>query len=163
MNDTPSRRRPRRFSFLIPILAIIALLMGLQWWAGRSAETPPAFRVTTTLAEAASHATESNRPVLVFATASWCGPCQVFKRGALADAGINKWITDHTEPVYLDVDKHPQDAAELGIRSIPALVVLRGDSIVASHSGVMGAPALRSWLEESAAAAPAPAIPTPAG
>jgi len=90
------------------------------------------------------------RPVLAFATADWCGPCQVFKRGALRDAGVRREIVARTVPVYLDVDENKEVAGRLKVFSIPALVIVRDGSPVAKLEGVRSAGEVVAWLKEVA-------------
>jgi len=138
--------------FGLIILASFAAILVFKM-NGRPAETPEAFANHTTMTVASQHSAESGKPLLVLATASWCGPCQSFKRGALSDEAIGKYITDTTEPVYLDIDEHPDEARALGINSIPTLMLVRDGQIVSRNTGVMNIRQTKSWLEEALAKA----------
>jgi thiol:disulfide interchange protein len=135
---------------IVVVLGIAALAI-LGRSGGAKAPTPDAFLNATTLDAALQRSPEENRPVLVFATADWCGPCQSFKRGALADATVEQLIRGGTIPVYADVtgpDRVSMDAAQrLRIGPIPALVLVWNGQEIARHEGNTTATALRQWLE----------------
>ncbi len=115
----------------LPIIAAVVLaassLTALQLFRGRVAPVPAGFDVAHRLPAALAQSTTSGKPVLAFATAAWCGPCQAFKRSALAHPKVVEWIKANTIPVYIDIDKHPDDARQLSVFSIPALVLIRPD------------------------------------
>jgi thioredoxin 1 len=115
--------------FLVGIVVVLAaVIMGPRLLrGGGSHETPAAFvnasgaRVTLDAALLASR--ESGKPVLAYATASWCGPCQHFKATTLADAEVTEFITRNFEAAYVDVDEDPKGAQSLRVTSVPTLVV----------------------------------------
>ena len=154
--DTAPDASPRSRSVLrrMPwgtIVLIIAFL-GVWSWLGRAAPTPPVFDEQVTLASAIDAAASADQPRFVFAvaTADWCAPCQGYKRGALTDQRVERWIMDNAVPVYIDVDERPDDAAVLGVSGIPATFLLRDGQVVAAASGAMGADQLLGWLDEAA-------------
>lgn len=129
-------------------LLLIGAIVGVWAWTGRTAPTPPVFKPGLTLAGAVDGARDSQRLVLAVATADWCAPCQGYKRGALVDPRVEEWIRTHAEPVYINVDESPSDAAALGVQSIPATFLIRDGEVIASASGPMSAGALLEWLDE---------------
>jgi thiol:disulfide interchange protein len=143
----PIDTRPSKLgaALTVGMIVVLALLL-LRQFGGGAAATPPAFEGTPTLADAKVSA--AGKPVLVFATADWCGPCQAFKRGALRDRRVTDAIGRLTVPVYLDIDKAKDDAASLGIFSIPALVVIREGRASSKLEGVHDAERVVAWLEE---------------
>jgi thioredoxin 1 len=50
-------------------------------------------------------------------TASWCGPCKMLAK-TLEEVNTNLPIE------VVDIDVHPEIAAEFGIRSVPTLVIV---------------------------------------
>jgi len=50
-------------------------------------------------------------------TASWCGPCKMLAK-TLEEVNTNLPIE------VVDIDIHPEVAAEFGIRSVPTLVIV---------------------------------------
>ncbi|MBM4109388.1 MAG: thioredoxin family protein [Phycisphaerae bacterium] len=144
--------RTRRWGLGVAALLGLLLIGGILLARGAvgSGGVPPAFDNGLTLAAAQARAGEMKRPVLAFATADWCGPCQVFKRGALRDAGVRREIVARTVPVYLDVDENKEVAGRLKVFSIPALVIVRDGSPVAKLEGVRSAGEVVAWLKEVA-------------
>lgn len=147
MDQQPRRRT---WSFVLVILvALLAFTMVMR----NSAPMPPAFDKTVTLAEASSRAAQSGKPVLVFATADWCGPCQSFKKNALKDKTVEQWITINTHAVYLDCTKEvPADARDLPINALPTLLLVRNGKAVASLEGAESAATVIAWFEANAGA-----------
>lgn len=147
----PIDTRPSRFGAAITVgmIAVLSVVLVRHFTgAGGTAATPAVFQGTPTLSQAKASA--AGKPVLVFATADWCGPCQIFKRGALRDERVADAVRRLTVPVYLDVDKAKDDAAGLKIFSIPALVLIRDGAPAARLEGVQDAERVVAWLEDAA-------------
>jgi thioredoxin 2 len=122
--------------WLVPIVLIVAVVAFLQSSrGGGKGGTPPAFEPLRSYNDAAAAADTSGKPVLVFGTASWCGPCQSFKRSALVNSDVEQKIMAGTEAVYLDVDNDGPTAQALKIRSLPTLVLVKGGFEVARLEG----------------------------
>lgn len=131
----------------------VAGLSGCARSADGHAPVPAAFEAGLTFDQAVVKSRESGKPVLVFATADWCGPCQSFKRGALSEQAATDAILAATEPVYLDVDDHPEVVRRIAtmgasINGIPTMVLIRDEKAVAHRAGVMSTRELTSWLGE---------------
>ncbi|MGE0022205.1 MAG: thioredoxin family protein [Hyphomicrobium sp.] len=74
--------------------------------------------------------------------APWCGPCR-------AMAPMLEQAAAALEPdvrlLKLNADEAPDLSAHLDIRSIPTLLLVRGEKILARASGVMGADQIVAW------------------
>jgi thioredoxin 1 len=132
------------FVFLLVIVASIVTVVLLKS-NGSAAPTPELFAQHVSLPAASQESAETGKPVLVLATASWCGPCQAFKRGALSDPEVAKVITDNAIPVYLDIDEHPEAASMFGVQSIPTLLLLK-DGMVVDRAGKMSSARTIEWV-----------------
>jgi thioredoxin 1 len=64
---------------------------------------------------------ESDRPVLVDFTASWCGPCRVMKP-VLAELAEDR---DDLRVVTLDLDSNQATAARYGVLAAPTLILFK--------------------------------------
>jgi thioredoxin 1 len=69
----------------------------------------------------AAEVLESELPVLVDFTASWCPPCRVMKP-VLAELAAER---DDLRVVQLDVDEHQRTAAEYSVLSMPTFILFR--------------------------------------
>jgi len=89
-----------------------------------------------------------SKPVLVYVTASWCGPCQEMKRSTLTDERVAAAIRDHFEAVKMDLDANRELAARLGASAIPFFAILNSEgNVVRSQVGYMSADQMLGWLK----------------
>ncbi|MEQ8769823.1 MAG: thioredoxin family protein [Phycisphaerales bacterium] len=140
----------RKLEMVVMVVALVALAGFIGWRTFRPpAPTPGAFAGQTRLAAAIEQSNETGRPVIALATADWCPPCQALKRGALVDARVASLIDERAIPVYVDVDKHPDEARQLGAASIPTTYVIRNGEITAKVTGALAPDDYLGWLERS--------------
>lgn len=72
-------------------------------------------------------------------TTSWCQPC----------IQLARILKEIETPVYIeviDIDNQPEVAAEYGIRTVPTMVLLDGNTEVKRMSGIKSKQELESWL-----------------
>lgn len=135
----------RAFAVLVLIVGVgLAFIL-----RGGSAARPPAFAGTLTLAEAIERGKQTGTPVVAFATADWCAPCKAMKRETLVDPKVETFLLHRTIPVYVNIDHDAEAAGRLKVMSIPATVVIAGDTIVAKSEGYLTAGNYLSFLESA--------------
>ncbi len=132
-------------------LVLVAMFSAIVFVRSRPAPTPEIFLERVTLLEALDRANEQDKVVFAVVTADWCGPCQNYKRGALADKRVQAWLSENAVAVMLDADTlERSDAMLLNFGgSIPATALLIDERTVGTLEGSIGAGALMDWLEAS--------------
>ncbi len=82
-----------------------------------------------------------NDVVLVDFFANWCGPCKMI--GPILEELAN----DGHVIAKIDVDANPKVAGELGVVSIPTLVVYKDGNIYKKHVGFAAKPQILELLK----------------
>ncbi|HYM19522.1 MAG TPA: thioredoxin [Candidatus Kapabacteria bacterium] len=78
---------------------------------------------------------QSDKPVLVDFTATWCGPCRMIA------PIIEEMAAEYAGKALIgkvDVDENPQISMNYGIRSVPTLMIFKGGQPVDMIIGAVG-------------------------
>ena len=87
--------------------------------------------------------TNSERPVLVDFTASWCGPCKAI--APMLDAAMAEYA-GRVDIVKVDVDQARGLSGKMGIRGVPTLIVFQAGKEVNKHIGALNKAQLDNLL-----------------
>ncbi|MGP1273695.1 MAG: thioredoxin family protein [Phycisphaerales bacterium] len=95
-------------------------------------------------------ATDAGKLHLVYATASWCPPCQQMKKTTWVDERVEGWLGRHAVVTALDVDEFRPKAQSLRVRAMPTMMLFDGDEELGRIQGYRDAEGLLAWLESTA-------------
>ncbi|MBX9662956.1 thioredoxin [Novosphingobium sp.] len=86
----------------------------------------------------------SDKPVLVDFWADWCGPCKMI---APALEEISEELADKVSIVKMDIMENTSIPGEIGVQSIPLMVLFKDGKAVAQKLGAAPKSQLKGWLE----------------
>lgn len=75
----------------------------------------------------------TDKPVLIDFWAPWCGPCRM--QSPIIDE-LSEEMKDDAVVAKLDIDEHPELAAQYAVMSIPTLLLLKRGKVVERKTGV---------------------------
>lgn len=87
----------------------------------------------------------SNSYALVDFYADWCGPCKMM--GRVIDDLSNE--IDYIKFIKVNVDEESKVASELGIVSIPTVMIFKNGILVKKIVGFTGKDELKSYIDEN--------------
>lgn len=77
--------------------------------------------------------------------AAWCEPCRLLET-ELKEVQIE--MSELLTIKRVDVDKEKQITAEMGISSVPVLVLVDGDRVISQANGYMHKEAVIGWIDK---------------
>lgn len=89
---------------------------------------------------------KSDKPVLIDFWAEWCGPCRML--GPIIDQ-LSTEKADKIKIVKMNIDENPESPSELGVRSIPTMMIFKDGKMVANKIGVHSKSAIEEWIEST--------------
>lgn len=87
---------------------------------------------------------ETDKPVLAYFWADWCGPCRLVSPSI---SWIADLYSDRLKVIKLEVDPSPKAVAAAQVKGVPALRLYFNNELLASHEGAIGKQQLQTWLE----------------
>jgi len=126
----------RPFWFLLSVLVVMITISLLRGRFGAKEIIP----WRTDLAAATEESRASGKPLLIYFTASWCGPCQSLKHTTWADSQVEEAMRSYI-PVKIDIDEHRDLAQQYQVNAVPTFA--KGDD---RAEGAMDSRAFLEWL-----------------
>ena len=87
---------------------------------------------------------DSDTPVLVDFWADWCGPCKMI---APALEEISDELAGRVNIVKMDIMENPDVPGQVGVQSIPLMILYKNGQPVAQKLGAAPKSQLKGWLE----------------
>ncbi len=91
---------------------------------------------------------KSDVPVVVDFWAEWCGPCKMI--GPSLEE-ISDEMSGKVKVVKINVDENPGVPGQMGIRSIPTLMLFKDGKLASQKVGAAAKGALSKWIEDGIA------------
>lgn len=88
----------------------------------------------------------SDQPVLVDFWAEWCGPCHIIAP-AIEEVALE--YKDKVTVGKLNVDSHPNIAAQYGIRSIPSILLFKNGQVDTQLVGAVPKAQITAMLDQA--------------
>jgi thioredoxin 1 len=89
---------------------------------------------------------QSDKPVLVDFTATWCGPCKMMSP-ILHE--VKAAVGDRVTIIKVDVDKNREVAGQFQVQSVPTLIIFKQGKVKWRQSGVIPARELQQVLNNA--------------
>jgi thioredoxin-like negative regulator of GroEL len=115
------------------------LLLALD--GGGSVQAATAAPEGEDLEAALAAAKKSGKPLAVKFYSPTCGVCKAVERGTFSDADVKKALGDKYQYVSVKIEDRAQLAQDLGVGSVPALVILQADG--KTRTAILGSDVLK--------------------
>jgi thiol:disulfide interchange protein len=137
--------------FLLIVFVSVFAVVGVSKWRMPRELVP----WQSDVAAAQAQAQKANKPILLYFTASWCGPCQMMRRNVWSDARVASAAAAYV-PIRIDVDQNPEIAVQYGAtESVPVLMVMDSNNqVIRRIDFALEADDMIAWLNGQRITAP---------
>jgi len=143
----------RKLTEIWPILALVSVVAVAGWGYHLQWQSPAADEKipwVTDYAAAQAQSVKSGKPLFLYFTATWCGPCQSLKATTWADSRVASDL-DHFVAVKLDIDVPENKALAVKYHvdqaGIPFFVVMdKQGNFVRSTVGALPPDMFLEWM-----------------
>jgi thioredoxin 1 len=97
-------------------------------------------------AQFSSEVVDTEKTVLAYFWANWCGPCRLVSP-SISWAAEN--YGDRLKVLKLEVDESPETVAKYKVEGVPALRIFKRGEMVSSLEGAIGKDKLKEFIEAS--------------
>lgn len=132
-----------------PLVLVAMGMVATIGSAAHSDEPEPAAKSVFfdgTLEEAQAAVEDSDRVLVLYFTADWCGPCQRMQRTTWVDERVVERLTTDGLVVKIDVDEQRELAQRYRVRAMPTMLGLRDGTEVDRVVGMRTADQLLEWF-----------------
>lgn len=122
----------------------LTLLVWLGFLVSGFADLPVDWEKNPELA--ISQSATNQKPVLLYFTATWCGPCKLMARTTLTNELVQQTLSQFTR-VAVDIDEHQELAGNRSVQAVPTFQVLTPNGeLAATTTGYQDAETFVQWL-----------------
>jgi len=100
--------------------------------------------INTSDATFADDVLKSDKPVLLYFWAEWCGHCKMI--APILDE-LSGEYADRVRVAKLNIDHNPQTPPKYGIRGIPTLILFKNGTVEAQKVGAVSRSQLAAFLD----------------
>ena len=139
------QQQPNAFRPLIVIFLLFAGVAGVTAFS-KWHVAPELVAWSDNFSTARESARTRNKPILLYFTASWCGPCQEMRRSVWTDRRVADALSSYVT-VRIDIEKQPDLARQYHTESIPQFFLMDSDgNIERSETGGLDVDQFLSWI-----------------
>ncbi|MEM9083694.1 MAG: thioredoxin family protein, partial [Planctomycetota bacterium] len=123
--------------------SLIAAAIALATQATATDFTPLSFE------NASKQAKEEARLLLVYVSADWTGASQFMEKEVWPDKEVTNWMSKHAIVKHIDFDESTEEAKELGIRTLPAVLAYHDGELISQLKEYDHPDSLLAWSEDT--------------
>jgi len=101
--------------------------------------------IATTDSEINQEISQSQKPVLLYFWASWCGPCRIVSPSVEA---VAEEYRDQLKVLKMEVDPNPEAVKTHQVEGVPALRLIQNSDVQWSHEGSITKDKLKQSIDQ---------------